>query len=248
MQDGLVDRYFNRRLSGHLTRWFLKTSLTPNQITLLSFTVGLIAGLFFWKGGYINGIAGALIFQFSAVLDCCDGEVARLKGMQSRLGQWLDMVCDNIVHVVLFLAIAGTIYRVTATSSYLVLGGLASIGSLFSLCVVLLLDSRSLDRSFEEPRPDRRGFFDASGEKSDLIRSLTPPSQAGTALAVGVHSKHLLLRKAMDRLTNRDFSAILLLFTLLGKLDWFLWLAALGSNIFWMVLLWIYWKEERSFS
>lgn len=210
MQDGLVDRYFNRRLSGPLTRWFLKTSLTPNQITLISFAVGLVAGLFFWKGGYTSGMIGALVFQFSAVLDCCDGEVARLKGMQSRLGQWLDVVCDNIVHVVLFLAIAWAIYRVTAAPSYLVLGALASTGSLFSLWFVLLLDTRSPDHSF--------------------------------------HANHGLLRKAMNQLTNRDFSVILLLFALVGRLDWFLWLVALGSNIFWMVLLWIYRKEARSFS
>jgi phosphatidylglycerophosphate synthase len=213
MQDGLVDRYFNRKLSGYLTRWFLKTSLTPNQITLISFAVGLMAGLFFWKGGYRNGIIGALIFQVSAVLDCCDGEVARLKGMQSRLGQWLDVVCDNIVHVVVFLGIAWAFYRATAMPSYLVLGGLASIGSLFALCFVLLLESRPSNHSFHP-----------------------------------FHLKHGLLRKAADRLTNRDFSVILLLFTLLGKLDWFLWLAALGSNVFWMALLWIYRKEAGSFS
>jgi hypothetical protein len=112
--------------------------------------------------------------------------------------------------VVVFLAIAWAFYRVTAMPSYLVLGGLASVGSLFSLHFVLLLDSRSLDHSF--------------------------------------HSKHGLLKKAADQLTNRDFSVILLLFTLVGRLDWFLWLAALGSNIFWTVLLWIYRKEARSLS
>jgi outer membrane lipopolysaccharide assembly protein LptE/RlpB len=43
-----------------------------------------------------------------------------------------------------------------------------------------------LRTAVEEPRLDRRGFFDPSGENSFHIRSLTPPSQAGTALAVGV--------------------------------------------------------------
>jgi len=210
MEDGLVDRYFNRRLSNYLTRWFVKTSLTPNQITLLSFMVGFFSGFFFWKGGYIFGILGALVFQFSSVLDCCDGEVARLKGMQSKFGQWLDVVCDNIVHVVLFLAIAWSFYRATAVPSYLVLGGLASIGSLLSLGFVLLWESISLGH----------------------------PSPLG----------HGLLRKVAERLTNRDFSVILLLFALVGRLDGFLWLAAFGSNIFWIVLLWLYRKEARSFS
>jgi phosphatidylglycerophosphate synthase len=210
MQDGWVDRYFNRRLSSHLTRWFLKTSLTPNQITLISFAVGLASGLFFWAGGYIHGIIGALLFQFSAVLDCCDGEVARIKSMQSRLGQWLDIVCDNIVHGVLFLAMAWALYRVEAESLHLVLGGLASVGSLFSLWFVLLSESRS---------------------KGDKARSGQD-----------------LLKEAADRLTNRDFSVIVLVFTLLGRLDWFLWLAAIGSNIFWVVLLWLYRREAQSFS
>ena len=209
MQDGLVDRYFNRRLSSHLTRWFVKTSLTPNQITLISFTVGLISGHFFWKGGYLYGIVGALVFQLSSVLDCCDGEVARLKGMQSRLGQWLDVVCDNIVHIVLFLAIAWSFYRATLVPSYLVLGGLASMGSLLSLGFVLHLEYSSLGR----------------------------PSPLG----------HGLLRKVADRLTNRDFSVILLLFALGGRLDWFLWLATLGANLFWLVLLWLYRKEAQTF-
>ncbi|HLB01776.1 MAG TPA: CDP-alcohol phosphatidyltransferase family protein [Nitrospiria bacterium] len=214
MEDGLVDRYFNRRLSGHLTRLFLKTSVTPNQITLISFLVGLISGLFFWKGGYTDGIIGALVFQISAVLDCCDGEVARLKAMQSRIGQWLDVVCDNVVHVVLFLAMAWAIYRATGAPSELVLGGLASIGSFFSLGFVLLLQRQPPGDPWSPHANDRYGF----------------------------------LRKATDRLTNRDFSVILFIFALLGRLDWFLWLAALGSNIFWVVLLWLYRKEARSFS
>ena len=215
MEDGWVDRYFNRKLSIHLTRWFLKTSVTPNQITLISFLVGLISGVFFWKGGYTSGIIGALVFQISAVLDCCDGEVARLKAMQSRMGQWLDIGCDNIVHVVLFLAMAWAIYKVTHAPSVLVLGYLASMGSLLSLGFVLLLQRQpSGDPYRPQHSNDRNG----------------------------------LLKKATDRLTNRDFSAILLLFALMGRLDWFLWLAALGSNIFWVVLLWLYRKEARSFS
>jgi len=39
----------------------------------------------------------------------------------------------------------------------------------------------------EEPRPSSRGFFDPGGEGPILIRSLTPPSQAGIALALRIH-------------------------------------------------------------
>jgi tRNA-dihydrouridine synthase len=43
-----------------------------------------------------------------------------------------------------------------------------------------------LESLLEEPCLDRQGFFDSNGEKRICMRSLTPPSQAGTALATGV--------------------------------------------------------------
>ena len=205
MQDGFVDRYFNRRVSSHLTRWFLKTSLTPNHITLISLGVGFVAGFFFWVGGYGNGMVGALLFQFSAILDCCDGEVARSKSMQSRLGWWLDLVGDNVVHVVLFLSIAWAAHRDTGSGVPLVLGIAASAGVLMSLGMVLLLERGS-----------------------------------------GKSGRSGLLNRAVDQLTNRDFSVMVLLFAVAGRIDWFLWLAAVGSNIFWMVLLGLYDKKVQS--
>jgi phosphatidylglycerophosphate synthase len=211
MQDGLVDRYFNRKLSVHFTRWFLKTSITPNQITLLSFGVGLIGALFFLKGEYFYNIAGVAVFQFSAVLDCCDGEVARIKSMQSKLGKWLDIVCDNIVHIVVFLSIAWSFYASSGFSSYLVLGGIASLGVSISLWLVM--------------RSERRASS-GSAEQAGKV-------QTGMA------------KETADWLTNRDFSVILLAFAVVGKLDWFLWLTVVGSNIFWIFLLWLYQRETR---
>ena len=40
-------------------------------------------------------------------------------------------------------------------------------------------------------------------------------------------------------MASRDFSLVLLFFALVGKLEWFLWLAAIGSNLFWVVLAWV---------
>jgi phosphatidylglycerophosphate synthase len=211
MQDGLVDRYFNRKLSVHFTRWFVKTSITPNQITLLSFGIGLISAIFFLKGEYLYSIAGVAIFQFSAVLDCCDGEVARIKSMQSRLGKWLDIVCDNIVHIAIFLSIAWSYYVLFRSPFHLALGGFASLGASICLWLVMLSERRS----------------------SNLTAKQAGRLETGPA------------KKAADMLTNRDFSVILFLFAVIGKLDWFLWLAAIGSNIFWLVLFWLYQRETK---
>lgn len=204
MQDGLVDRYFNRKLSSRLTPWLVKTPLTPNQITLISVGVGLVSAFFFWLGEYLYGVLGALLFQFSAVLDCCDGEVARLKSMQSRFGWWLDLIGDNVVHIALFLAIAWAVYRQSGSGLWLGLGAAASAGASLSLGFVLLQETVS-SRAAQADDP---------------------------------------LRRAMDQAVNRDFSLVVLVFALIHRLDWFLWLAALGANLFWMVLGWLYWRRS----
>jgi hypothetical protein len=53
---------------------------------------------------------GALLAQGAAVLDCCDGEVARAKFLQSRAGYWLDVVSDTVVHIALFLGIGVAVW------------------------------------------------------------------------------------------------------------------------------------------
>ena len=46
-----------------------------------------------------------------------------------------------------------------------------------------------------------------------------------------------LLDKIVDATANRDFSVLLLILALAGKLEWFLWLAGIGIHIFWLLML-----------
>jgi phosphatidylglycerophosphate synthase len=50
----------------------------------------------------------------SGVLDCCDGELARMRFAESRLGHWLDVTGDTVVHVAL---LAGVAMRIARTAS-----------------------------------------------------------------------------------------------------------------------------------
>jgi hypothetical protein len=42
----------------------------------------------------------------------------------------------------------------------------------------------------------------------------------------------------LNRLVSRDFSVLILALAFLGHVEWFLALAAVGSNIFWPTLAW----------
>jgi len=135
--DGWVDRYVNRRVSAVWSRWLLRTSLTPNHVTLMSFAIGLLAALSFAQVGWLSGVLGALLLQCSAIIDCCDGEIARLKFSESPGGYYLDITCDNVVHVAVFAAIAWSGFRAMGDGWILMLGGLAVLGTIISFLIVL---------------------------------------------------------------------------------------------------------------
>jgi 1L-myo-inositol 1-phosphate cytidylyltransferase / CDP-L-myo-inositol myo-inositolphosphotransferase len=99
--------------------------------------MGLLAALCLAHGSWISGVLGALLLQWSAVIDCCDGEVARLKFLESTSGYYLDITCDNIVHVAVFIGIAWSGYQLMGQLHVLLLGGMAAFGTLMGFIMVL---------------------------------------------------------------------------------------------------------------
>ncbi len=135
-RDGLVDTYLNRRYSRRLTRLFLRTPLTPNQITILSFLTGLLGASCFLFGSYGGSVLGALLLQFSTVLDCVDGEVARVKMLESPLGEWLDISLDTVVHIAIFLGVGVAVGKQDGLAAAPLLGGLLAAAALISFPLV----------------------------------------------------------------------------------------------------------------
>ena len=93
--DGLISRTLNRRLSiGLITPLLLRIrpTITPNQVSALSFAVGLVASLCFFLQ---HAVLGGLAVQLASVVDGSDGEIARLKKVQSPFGGFLDAVLDR---------------------------------------------------------------------------------------------------------------------------------------------------------
>ncbi len=203
--EGFVDRYFNRKLSRWFTRLFLAIGLSPNSITILATLVGLLSAAGFGMGTYTAGVFAAVLFQLAAVLDCCDGEVARLTFTESPFGARLDIAMDNIVHMAIFAGIATGLYvtQVGQDQAWVALGAAAVLGSGVSFLLV---------------------------EKAQKIKSAS-----GWKTPVNAAWSDFMLKN----LASRDFSVIVLIFALLGKLNWFLWMAAAGSLVFAGIMLWV---------
>jgi len=99
--EELVDEYIHRPLARPLVALLARTPVTPNQVTLLSGTLGVAAGVALALGAQRPGLrllAAGLLF-LSVVFDCCDGQLARVKGISSTTGAILDGLADYVVGV-----------------------------------------------------------------------------------------------------------------------------------------------------
>jgi len=190
--DGLVDRFFNRPLGRPLSKLLVHTSVSPNQVSVVSILIGVASAWFFASGSFV---LGALVLQLSAVIDCVDGDLARVLCKQSRVGKWLDLGGDQVVHFSVFATIGIGVSSLDPSVPALALGLSAALGVLLSFAVI--------------------------------VRALRQP----------VAQRGPLLNKLLDATANRDFSVVLLLLAIFGRMDLFLWMAGIGVHVFWIALL-----------
>ena len=84
-----------------------RTGITPNQVTFLTLPVFLAgAAVLALLPSWGALVAGAAIIELSYVLDCADGQLARLKGTSSPVGAHLDFLMDELKAFALIAAIA----------------------------------------------------------------------------------------------------------------------------------------------
>ena len=126
--DTRLDRALHRRLSRPVTRAAVALGITPNPISVASLVVGLLAAWCLWLGTAGAAVAGLAVYVTAVVLDHADGEVARLTLTESRVGEWLDIAVDTIVHAAMVVAMGLTAERIA--------GGGAALGIIGALGVV----------------------------------------------------------------------------------------------------------------
>ncbi|MFQ6116821.1 MAG: CDP-alcohol phosphatidyltransferase family protein [Candidatus Bipolaricaulia bacterium] len=127
--DGPISRHLNRRLSLPISRAIVRKGLpiSPNLMSLISFSMGIVAGLLF---ALRLPLWGGLSAQLSSVLDGCDGEIARLTGRESQRGAIFDAILDRLADGVLILGMAIFAYADGGARLWaIVFGFLALIGS-----------------------------------------------------------------------------------------------------------------------
>lgn len=114
--EELIDVYFHRQLAAVIAAivTYISYPITPNQITIAGLFVGLISGVFLYEGiwhtlhgsilglGDVGIVYSAVLLFVWTVLDCADGQVARLCNRGTRTGRVLDGFVDAFILVVIY--------------------------------------------------------------------------------------------------------------------------------------------------
>lgn len=104
-QDNAITRYLYRPVSFPLTRLLVWTPITPNQVSLIVAAMVAIGCWLTFSASFARVIGGTVLILAASYVDCCDGEIARVKLLSSRFGAWMDTVVDELSSVGYMVAI-----------------------------------------------------------------------------------------------------------------------------------------------
>ena len=114
------------------------TRVTPNQVTFLSLVVAAASGaMLVFLPGHLWLVAAALVYELSFILDCVDGQLARVRKASSVLGHLLDFLMDEIKALLIFGCVTARLYLGSGDEAYV----LAGLGGMFALASGLMLTS-----------------------------------------------------------------------------------------------------------
>ena len=116
---GWIARNINGRMSLPLSKLLIRTSLTPNAASVLINLIGVLCGPLYALG---HPVLGALFMQVATVLDRCDGEVARIKLMETKKGQWVDTISDQFTVLSFLIGVPVGYYLQTGSTVAVILG------------------------------------------------------------------------------------------------------------------------------
>jgi len=149
--DLFWNRFVCRPIAAVLVDLLKGTRITPNQITLASFAMGVVsAALIIALPGRAGLIVGAFAYQASYVLDCADGMLARWRGIASPAGHLLDFLMDELKAFAILAAAAVRLHFEHPGQPFLLVG----MGGLVCLASGIALTSFTRHPAIAPPKSD----------------------------------------------------------------------------------------------
>lgn len=157
--------------------------LTPNQVTAISavFTFAGIITIAVAPPSWLTGVAVALLLMIGYALDAADGQLARLRGGGSLLGEWLDHVVDSVKIATLHLAVLIMAYRFFPGSH-----GWLLVPLVFGATYVVHFFGMLLTELLQRVHAAKIGGSQPAGQASWFMSVMKLPTDYGVLCAVFV--------------------------------------------------------------
>ncbi len=166
--DGAYCYHIQRRISGWVSVR-LARFMGPNAATGLDLVFGVAAAVLVMLDYWLLGV---VLIQVFGIFSCVDGEIARIQGRSSKIGDFLDTMTDRVTELLLVGAIAVSLgARVDRASALTV--GFALLGGVF----LLAISSEKFRSAYQMGYPKRRleklfGLFCAGSDTRLLMLSI----------------------------------------------------------------------------
>ena len=103
--DDPFDVFVYDPIAIRLTGMFIKMKWTPNAVTLLSLVFGVAGAVLLYPKSVPLNLLGIALIIFAAILDCSDGQVARLSHTGTPFGRFLDGAVDMANYLAIYIAL-----------------------------------------------------------------------------------------------------------------------------------------------
>ena len=122
--DGVYCYHIQRRISAWLSVR-LARRLSPNAATGLDLISGVAAAVLVLLDHWVLAV---VLIQVFGIFSCVDGEIARIQGLTSTIGDFLDTITDRVTEMLLIGAIAVSLgarvdREAALTAGFALLGG-----------------------------------------------------------------------------------------------------------------------------
>lgn len=116
--EEILDLVIFRPVSFLLVKLIYNTNITPNQISTVALMFGILSGVLYGFSTYDFLLLGSASFFICNMLDCMDGQLARLKKNGTEIGRVVDGFIDYITSISVFLGLGIAMTSITGDPLY----------------------------------------------------------------------------------------------------------------------------------
>ena len=271
--EEVIDLIFYRPIAFLLVISVYNTKLKPDHLTLAAMLMGIIGGCFYSIGSRQYAVIGAIFYLLFNILDCSDGQLARIKKNGSPVGRLLDGIADLIAAIAVYTGIViGFANRPEQPSPFVILMAFAGISIIIQESLVDYFRTRFLDVVLQRQDTFNEGIEEYRGEYEKIRNQKGRWFRKFIVLIYLIYShmqRYLIPKKKqikylslppgdyfkMNRIIIRFWVfmgpsakiTILILCSLFCRFDIFFWIVIGGFNILAVLLWFIQYHIDKSY-